>query len=238
MQLSESLFWQNFAFVSDGEARDVIKSVCRMMHSPDYETLAFLPMSPHIVFEKLVKFKPEELLFKKTTANLICCDKYSGMRVRIQEPEMDGRLYTVNFETGLNVPLALALYGVDVFDCVILDVDLKNFSLEIGNRPWMLKLHQKEQVKPPPRFAQGRPILGMNSVEPMAMAPADKLSRPRLCSLPWFKNMGINAAKQVRAWHTLRPPLQLFDVAIQASKSLSQNRYLACPDVAVTKHPH
>ncbi len=111
---------------------------------------------------------------------------------------MDGRLYTVNFEKERSVSLSQALRGVDVIDCVILEVDLKNFSLVIGNRPWMMNLHQTAQVKPPPRFAQGRPIPGMNSVEPMALDPADKLSRPRLCSFPWFKNMTINAPKQVR----------------------------------------
>jgi hypothetical protein len=242
VHLSESLLWQKFAFVTSGEARDVIKSVCRMMHSPDYETLAFAPMPPHIVFEKLVKIKPEELLFTKTAAAVNLRTEANleadSLRVHIQEPEMDGRLFAGNFEKERSVSLSQALRGVDVIDCVILEVDLKNFSLEIGNRRWMMNLHQTAQVKPPPRFAQGRPIPGMNSVEPTAMAPADKLSRPRLCSLPWFKNISINAAKQVRACTRCAPPCTCFDVAIQASKSLSQNRYLACPDVAVTPHPH
>ena len=214
-----------------------------MMHSPDYESLAFAPMPLHIVFEKLVKFKPEELLFMKTTA----CVTQKGdtglaldsLRVHVQVPVLDGRLFAGNFEKERHVTLAQALNGVDVVDCVILEVDLKFFSLEIGNRKWMMDLHQTAQVKPPPRFAQGRPILGMNSVElTQSMAPADKLSRPRLCSLPWFKNISINAAKQVRARYAARLPLQLFDIALQASKSLSQNRYLSCPDVAVTQHPH
>ena len=201
MHLSESLLWQKFAFVTSGEARDVIKSVCRMMHSSDYEYRAFEPMPPHMLFEKLVKIKPEELLFMKTTAavNLRTKAGRFSLRMNIQEPEMKGRLFLGNCLS------QAALRGVDVIDCVILEVDLKNFSLEIGNRRWMMNLHQTAQVKPPPRFAQGRPIPGMNSVEPTAMAPADKLSRPRLCSLPWFKNMSINAAKQVRARHTARP---------------------------------
>ena len=195
--------------MSDGEARHLIASVCRMMHSPDYETLAFAPMPPHIVFEKLVKIKPEELLFTKTTAAVNSRTEANleadSLRVLVQEPVMTGRLFAGNFEKERSVSLSQALRGVDVFDCVILEVDLKNFSLEIGNRRWMMNLHQTAQAKPPPRFAQGRPIPGMNSVEPTAMAPADKLSRPRLCSLPWFKNMSINAAKQVRARHTARP---------------------------------
>ncbi len=242
MHLSESLVWQNFAFVSHGEPRHLITSICRMMHSPDYETLAFLPMPPHILFEKLVKIKPEELLFTKTTAAVrrTKASRFSLLAC-VQEPVMRGRLFAGNFEKERSVSLSQALHGVDVIDCVILDVDLKNFSLEIGNRRWMMNLHQTEQDKPPPRFAQGRPIPGMNAVEPMALAPADKISRPRLCSLTWFKNMSINAAKQVRARCTGRgcaPPLQLSDVAIQASKKLAQNRYLACPDVAVTPLPH
>ena len=125
-----------------------------------------------------------------------------SLRVHVQEPEMDGRLYAGNFEKERTVTMAQVLNGVDVIDCVILEVDLKNFSVEIGNRRWMMNMHQiSKQPKLQPEFlpAPGKPILGRNLVDQKQQtAPADSLVRPRLCSLPWFKNMPLNAAKQVR----------------------------------------
>ena len=176
-----------------------------MMRSPDHEFSAFAPMPKHIVFEKLIGFKPQELLFMKTTA----CVTQKGvviapnsLRVHVQEPEMDGRLYAENFEKERTVTLAQVLNGVDVIDCVILEVDLQRFSVEIGNRSWMMNMHQiSKQPKLQSEFlpAPGKSILGRNLVDQKQQtAPADSLVRPRLCSLPWFKNMPLNAAKQVR----------------------------------------
>ena len=205
LQLADSLSLQSFAFCTYHEAQELIKAICRMMHSPDHEFSAFAPMPKHIVFERLLGFKPQELLFMKTTA---CVTRtradpaLDSLRVHVQEPEMDGRLFAGNFEKERTATLAQVLNGVDVIDCVILEVDLKHFSVEIGNRRWMMNMYEiSKQPKLQPQFlpAPGKPILGWNLVnQKQHTAPADSLVRPRLCSLPWFKNMTLNAAKQVR----------------------------------------
>ncbi len=174
--------------MADSEARGLIKVVCRTMHGPDNEVSAFAPMPLHIVFEKLIGFKPHELLFMKTSA-AINQNQQDGhkLRVRVQEPDIHG-LFDL---TGCTKEKHKS---EDVLNCVIIGVDVTSLSVEVGNRRWMMDMH-----RPSLQAAhQGAPSPGNRLVaQPQAKAPADSVVRPRLCSLPWFKNISINEAKEV-----------------------------------------
>jgi hypothetical protein len=190
---------QDFGFVSDSEARNLIRVVCRMMHGPNNEIFAFAPMHLHIVFEHLVGFKPHELLFMKTSAAVIpSAADADNIRVRVQDPELDGRLYQANCEKEKHVSLSQVFHGVDVIDCVIVEVDLKFFSLGIGNRRWMMEMHKSSvqtQLQP---LVTAQPAASRSLVpQQVPKAPADSVVRPRLSSLSWFKNISINEAKAV-----------------------------------------
>ena len=222
--------------MADSEARGVIKVVCRTMHGPDNEVLAFAPMPLHIVFEKLIGFKPHELLFMKTSAAIIQNQQDGDkLRVRVQEPEIDGELYVANCEKERHMSLTDVLRGKDVMDCVIIGVNMTFFSVGVGNRRWMMEMHRTSLQA----AHQGAPSPGNRLVaQPLAKAPADSVVRPRLCSLPWFKNISINEAKEV--WLlcscVIYILIRLYDVSNdQAAKLLAENRYLACPDVLVSK---
>ncbi len=184
--------------MTDGEARDVIKVVCSAMYGPDNEVIAFAPMPSHIVFEKLIGFKPHELLFMKTSAAFIA--KQEGgdkLRVRVQDPEMDGELYQANVEKERHLSLSQVFNGVDVVDCVIIGVNLSFFSLAVGNRRWMMDMHKPIIQSQQPHRMQGDPAHSRLIASQPAKAPADTVVRPRLCSLPWFKNISVNDAKEV-----------------------------------------
>ena len=177
----------------------MIEAVCRMMHGPNNEILAFAPMPLHIVFEKLVGFKPYELLFMKTSAKFsaaIIQNQQDGdkLRVRVQEPDIHGELHVANCEKERHMSLTEVLSGKDVMDCVIIGVNMTFFSVGVGNRRWMMDMH-----RPSLQAAhQGAPRPGNRLVaQPQVKAPADSVVRPRLCSLPWFKNISINEAKEV-----------------------------------------
>jgi hypothetical protein len=189
---------QDFQFVTDGEARDVIKVVCRAMHGPDNEVMAFAPMPSHIVFEKLIGFKPQELLFMKTSAAFISNQQDGDkLRVRVQDPEMDGELYQANVEKERHLSLSQVFNGVDVIDCVIIGVNLSFFSLAVGNRRWMMDMHNPIIQSQQSHRQQVEPNLSRLVAPQPAKAPADTVVRPRLCSLPWFKNISVNDAKEV-----------------------------------------
>jgi hypothetical protein len=200
---------QKFQFVSDNERRDLIKVVCRAMHGPDTEFLAFAPMPQHIVFEKLIGFKPHELLFMKTSAAII--EKQANrkrIRVKVQGPEMDGSMFEIYCEKARDETLADVFNGVDVIHCVIIGVDLQHFTVIIGNRKWMMAMHEiNVQVNPELR----------SQVPPMVPKdPADTVIRSRLSSLHWFKNISVNEAKQVRQLQTQSLLLPLPDAVIRA----------------------
>jgi hypothetical protein len=183
---------QEFQFVSDNEARDLIKVICRAMHGPDTEFLAFAPMPLHIVFEKLIGFKPHELLFTKTSAAIIQKQADSKrVRVRVQGPEMDGSMFEMYCEKERDRTLADVFNGVDVIHCVIIEVDLQYFSVGIGNRKWMMAMHEITN-----------PELRSQVLPKVPKDPADTVIRSRLSSLPWFKNISVNEAKQVRQLRT------------------------------------
>ncbi len=191
---------QEFQFVSDGEARELISVVCRMMHSPDYELLAFAPMPLHIVFEKLIGFKPHELLFMKTSAAITQReDGGDNLKVRVQDPDVDGSMYQANCEKDRHVSLMQLFNGVDVIDCVIVEVNLKFFSIGVGNRRWMMDMHKA--ITPPksePHIVRASTVGRALVPQQKPKAPADSVVRPRLCSLSWFRNISINEAKEVR----------------------------------------
>lgn len=200
---------QEFQFVSDNEARDLIKVICRAMHGPDTEFLAFAPMPLHIVFEKLIGFKPHELLFTKTSAAIIQKQADSKrVRVRVQGPEMDGSMFEMYCEKERDRTLADVFNGVDVIHCVIIEVDLQYFSVGIGNRKWMMAMHE---INVQPNSELRSQVLPM-----VPKDPADTVIRSRLSSLPWFKNISINEAKQVRQLRTQSVPLPLLDAVIRA----------------------
>jgi hypothetical protein len=225
--------------VADSEARGVIKVVCRIMHGHDNEVSAFAPMPLHIVFEKLIGFKPHELLFMKTSAKFsaaIIQNQQDGdkLRVRVQEPDIHGELYVANCEKERHLSLTEVLSGKDVMECVIIGVNINLFSVDVGNRRWMMDMH-----RPSLQAAhQGAPRPGNRLVaQPQVKAPADSVVRPRLCSLPWFKNISINEAKEVWLLRScvICILIFLYDVSNeQAAKLLAENRYLACPDVLVS----
>jgi hypothetical protein len=201
---------QKLQFVSDvEEARDLIKVICRAMHGPDTEFLAFAPMPPHIVFEKLVGLKPRELLFMKTSAAII--QKQTDdqkIRVKVQGPDMDGSMFGRYCEKESGGSLADVFNGVDVIHCVIIEVDLKHLSVCIGNRKWMMAMHE---INVQPNSELRSQVLPM-----VPKDPADTVIRSRLSSLPWFKNISINEAKQVRQLRTQSVPLTLLDAVIRA----------------------
>jgi hypothetical protein len=197
---------QEFQFVSDNEARDLIKVICRAMHGPDTEFLAFAPMPLHIVFEKLIGFKPHELLFTKTSAAIIQKQADSKrMRVRVQGPEMNGSMHEMDCEKERDRSLADVFNGVDVIHCVITGVDLQYFSVGIGNRKWMMAMHEITN-----------PELRSQVLPKVPKDPADTVIRSRLSSLPWFKNISVNEAKQVRQLRTQYVLLPLLDAVIRA----------------------
>ncbi len=218
----------------------MIKAVCRMMHGPNIELLAFAPMPLHIVFEKLVGFKPHELLFMKTSAAIIQHQQDGDkLRFHVKEPEIHGELCVTNYyeRKRHGISLTEMLSGKDVIDCVIIGVDVTLFSLEVGNLRWMMDMHKcNNSVQP---ALQGAARSGNRLVaQPQAKAPADSVVRPRLCSLPWFKNISINEAKEVRLLRScvICILIRLYDVSNeQAAKLLAENRYLACPDILVSK---
>ena len=190
-----------------GEAQEVINVVCRIMHSSDSEVLAFAPMPSHIVFEKLVGFKPHELLFKKTSMVIVqkCKDDHRRMfHVRLEDPEIDGELYQANCEKDRYLTLAEALRGQEVLDCVIIGVNLSHFSVRVGIRSWMMEMH-KAIIQPPPQSSiQGGGSRSRSLIAPQKVkAPADSVVRPRLCSLSWFKNISLNDAKQASVLNNL-----------------------------------
>jgi hypothetical protein len=184
---------QEFQFVSDNEARDLIKVICRAMHGPDTEFLAFAPMPLHIVFEKLIGFKPHELLFTKTSAATIQEKQADSqrVRVRVQGPEMNGSMHKMDCEKERDRSLADVFKGVDVIHCVITGVDLNSFTFDIGNRKWMMAMHEITN-----------PELQSQVLPKVPKDPADTVIRSRLSSLPWFKNISVNEAKQVRQLRT------------------------------------
>ena len=197
---------QEFQFVSDNEARDLIKVICHAMHGPDTEFLAFAPMPPHIVFEKLIGFKPHELLFRKTSAAIIQGSADSKrIRVRVQGPEMDGNMFEMYCEKGGHKMLADVFNGVDVINSVIIGIDLQYFSISIGNRKWMMAMHEITN-----------PELRSQVLPKVPKDPADTVIRSRLSSLPWFKNISVNEAKQVRQLRTQSVLLPLLDAVIRA----------------------
>ena len=167
------------------------------MHGPDNDVFAFAPMPSHIVFEKLIGFKPHEMLFMKTSAAITQReDVGERMRLRVLDPEMDGSIFQANCEKVRQATLMQAFVGVDVFSCVIVEVNLKFFSVGVGNRRWMMDMH-KVVAQPD---LEPRALTTVRHLVPQqpAKAPADSVVRPRLCSLSWFKNISINAAKEVR----------------------------------------
>ncbi len=177
--------------------------ICRIMHSTGRKVQkpVFTPMPSHIVFEKLVGFKPHELLFKKTSCVIVQKDqKGDKVRVRVQEPEIDGELYQANCEEKCRkMSLTEALRGKEVLDCVIIGVDLTHFFVRVGNRSWMMEMHNAVIQPPPQPGTQGGASRSRGLIAPqMAKAPADSVVRPRLCSLSWFKNISLNDAKQAR----------------------------------------
>jgi hypothetical protein len=190
--------WQEFPFSADSEAQGLIKAVCRMMHGHNNELLAFAPMPLHIVFEKLVGYKPHELLFMKTSAAIIQNQQDGDkLRFHVQEPMIHGELCLTNYERKRHgISMTKMLSGNDVMDCVIIGVDVTLFSLEVGNLRWMMDMHKcNNSVQP---ALQGASRSGNRLVaQPQAKAPADSVVRPRLCSLPWFKNISINKAEEV-----------------------------------------
>ena len=201
------------------------------MHGPDNEVFAFAPMPSHIVFEKLIGFKPHEMLFMKTSAAIPQRkDIDERMRLRVLDPEMDGSMFHVNCEKDRQASLMQAFVGVDVFSCVIVEVNLKFFSVGVGNRRWMMDMH-KVVAQPEPEPCALTTVRHLVPQQP-AKAPADSVVRPRLCSLSWFKNISINAAKEVRGHNR---SLELPFDSVQYAKTLGANRFIACPDIAVNK---
>jgi hypothetical protein len=204
-RMSPSL--QEFLLGRNKEAGDLIKAIGRAMHQYRGEApcVAFAPVPLRIVFEKLVGFKPHELLFKKTSMVIVQKDQEGDkVRVRVQEPEIHGELYHANCEKDRNLSLAEALRGQEVLDCVIIGVNLSNFSVEVGNRSWMMEMH-KAVIQPPPEPSiQGGGSRSRSLIAPQKVkAPADSVVRPRLCSLSWFKNISLNDAKQVSVLNKL-----------------------------------
>ncbi len=192
--------------MSDNEARDLIKVICRAMHGPDTEFLAFAPMPLHIVFEKLIGFKPHELLFTKTSAAIIQKQADSKrIRVRVQGLEMNGSMLEMYCEKGGHKMLADVVNGVDVINSVIIGIDLQYFSVGIGNRKWMMAMHEITN-----------PELQSQVLPKVPKDPADTVIRSRLSSLPWFKNISVNEAKQVRQLRTQSVLLPLLDAVIRA----------------------
>jgi hypothetical protein len=170
-----------------------------MMHSPDQELLAFAPMPLHIVFEKLLGFRPQELLFMKTSAAIVqreACGE--NLKVTVQDPPIDGSMYQANCEKERHVPLEAVFNGIDVIECVIVEVNLKFFSVGVGNRRWMMEMHKAiVPPKPDSRLESTLTIKRTLVPEQKPKAPADSVIRPRLCSISWFKNISINEAKEV-----------------------------------------
>jgi hypothetical protein len=201
--------------VTDVEARDLIKVICRAMHGPDKEYLAFAPMPLHIVFEKLIGFKPHELLFMKTSAAITQKESDSKrIRVRVQGPDIDGTMFEMYCEKERDRTLAQVFDGVEVIDCVIIEVDLQYFSVGIGNRKWMMAMHE---IAKPQLRSQVLPNLRQPLVAPkVPKDPADTVVRSRLSSLSWFKNISINDAKQVRQRRIETVLLALLDAVIRA----------------------
>jgi hypothetical protein len=203
-----SLSLQEFQFVSDVEARDLIKVVCRAMHGPDTEFLAFAPMPQHIVFEKLIGFKPHELFFMKTSATIRKQADRNRIRVKVQGPEMDGSMFEINCEKARDETLADVFNGVHVIQCVIIGIDLQNYNIRIGNRKWMMAMHEIN--------VQANPELRSHVPPMVPKDPADTVIRSRLSFLHWFKNISINEAKQVRQLQTQSLILPLPDAVIRA----------------------
>jgi hypothetical protein len=180
---------QEFQFVTDVEARDVMNVVCRAMHGPENDFVAFAPMSQLAVFEKLVGFKPHELLFLKTSAAI----KYAQnnrIRVHVHGPELDGNMFEIHRDKENGKSLAQFCNDVDVINCVVIGVDVQHFSLCIGNCKWMMAMHEFTE--------QSDHELRRKVLPKVAKDPFDTVIRYRLSSLPWFKNISINEAKQVR----------------------------------------
>lgn len=186
--------------MTDGEARELIKVVCRIMHSPDHELSAFAPMPLHIVFEQLLGYKPHDLLFMKTSAAIIQReDGGENMKLRVQNPDIDGSMYQAYCEKEKHVSMMELFNSVDVFDCVIVEVNMKFFSVGVGNRRWMMDMHKAiTPPKPEPRIESASAATRSLVPQQKPKAPADSVARPRLCSLSWFKNISINEAKEVR----------------------------------------
>jgi hypothetical protein len=94
----------------------------------------------------------------------------------------------------------------------------------------MMDMHKVvAQPEPEPRaLTTVRHLVPLQPVK----APADSVVRPRLCSLSWFKNISINAAKEVRGHNR---SLELPFDSVQYAKTLGANRFIACPDIAVNK---
>ena len=158
--------------MSANEARVLIQVICRAMHGPDTEFLAFAPMPLHIVFEKLIGFKPHELLFTKTSAAIIQKQTDSKrVRVRVQGPEMDGSMFEMYCEKERDRTLADVFNGVDVIHCVIGGVDVQYFSLKIGNLKWMMAMHESSASAPLPPL-DSKPREGSKTLD----------SKPRLPS--------------------------------------------------------
>jgi hypothetical protein len=190
-------------------ARDLIEVICSAMHGKPTENLAFVPMPQHIVFEKLIGLKPHELLFMKTSAAIIRkqADR-KRIRVKAQGPEMDGSMFEINCEKARDETLADVFNGVDVIHCVIIGLDLQNYNIKIGNRKWMMAMHEIN--------VQANPELRSHVPPMVPKDPADTVIRSRLSFLPWFKNISINEAKQVRQLQTQSLILQLPDAVIRA----------------------
>lgn len=189
---------QDFKFVTYGEAMELLKAICRGMHGPDIEFSGFSLMPSHVIFEKLVGFKPHELLFMKTSAAI---DRRAGggesLKLRVQDPPIDGSIFYANCEKERHVSVKQAFYGVDVFNCVIVEVDVKNFSVGVGNRRWMMNMHMViAQPSPKPRA-----LTTVRHLVPQQPANAlhDSVVRRRFNSLSWFKNISVNEAKEVCA---------------------------------------
>ncbi len=182
-------------------------------------------------------FKPHELLFKKTSSVIAQKDQEGDkIRVRVQEPEIDGELYQANCEKDRSLTVSEAFRGQEVFDCVIIGVNLAYFSVNVGNRSWMMNMHNAVIQPPPQPGIQGGAARSRGLIAPQkAKAPADSVVRPRLCSLSWFKNISLNDAKQVNPLSVCGVFVSIVSLRLlQAAKSLGENRYLACPDVLVS----
>jgi hypothetical protein len=189
---------QELQFVRDDELQVLIKVICSAMHENHLQKKrkAFAPMPQHIVFEKLIGLKPRELLFLKTSAAIVPKHTHDGtkIRVKVQGPEMDGNMFAKYCEKEEARSLVDVFNGVDVMHCVIIEVDLQNFSVCIGNRKWMMAMHEIN--------VQPNPELRSQVLSKVPKDPADAVIRSRLSSLPWFKNISVNEAKQVRHLRT------------------------------------